>query len=226
MNLSAIIILGPGQFPDGTMLPWGKVRIDVAYQKFLNIEYPTYIILSGGKKSHITSEASVMRDFIQKHYPEMNKTLLLEELSTDTLQNAFFTKVIHIDPLEIKKLIIITNSFHMPRTKQIFTNLFNSSYCLEFLEAANPEVSEKVIENQKIIEEAIISFNEKKLFCKDINTNLKTVHSLIFNINPDIILAYRNLIEKLQPFFTHNLQEILQDNLASSKLPESSKDVQ
>lgn len=206
MKLNAIIILGPGQLPDGTMLPWGKGRIDVAYQKFLNTEHPVYIILSGGKKSHFASEASAMRDYIQNYYPDMHKTLLLEELSTDTLQNAFFTKAIHIDPLKIKQLTIITNSFHMPRAKQIFTNLFDASYHLEFLEAADPENNEKIIENQKVIEESAIEFNEKTLFCNDINTNLKTVHSLIFNINPGITLAHKNLIAKLQPFFASNLQ--------------------
>ena len=206
VNLSAIIILGPGQLPDGTIVLWGKTRIDAAYQKFLDIVYPSYVILSGGRKSHLTSEASAMRDYIQMQYPEMLKKLLFEELSVDTLQNAFFTKVIHVDPLEIKKLTIITNSFHMPRVKQIFTNLFNASYHLEFLEAADPETDEKTTANQKFIEKSAIEFNERTLFCKDINTNLKTVHSLIFNINPDITLAYKNMITKLQPFFTLNSQ--------------------
>jgi hypothetical protein len=56
VNLSAIIVLGPGQLPDGTMIPFGKSRIDLAYQKFLNAQL-SYIILSGGRKSHPTSEA-------------------------------------------------------------------------------------------------------------------------------------------------------------------------
>ena len=206
VNLSAIIILGPGQLPDGTMVPWGKTRIDEAYQKFLDIADSPHVILSGGRKSHLASEASAMRDYIQKQYPEMLKKLLLEELSVDTLQNAFFTKVIHVDTLEIKKLVIITNSFHMPRVKQIFTNLFDASFHLEFLEATDPETDEKTIASQKVIERSAMEFNEHILFCKDIKTNLKTVHSLIFNINPDITLAYQNMITKLQPFFTLNPQ--------------------
>ena len=180
----------------------GKTRIDIAYQTFLNSKNSSYIILSGGKKAHINSEASAMRDFIVSQYPEILPTLLLEERSKDTLENAFFTKVIHIDPLEIKHVTIITNSFHMPRAKQIFTNLFNPSYQLEFIEAANPEVDEKTRANQKIIEESAIEFNERVLFCKDINKNLKTVHSLIFNLNPDIVLAYNNMLAKLYTLLT------------------------
>lgn len=202
MKLSAIIILGPGQLPDGTMFPMGKSRINVAHQKFLNAESQPYIILSGGRKSHFTSEASAMRDFIQNHYPDMLDKILLEELSIDTLQNAFFTKVIHIDPLEIKQLTIITNSFHMPRAKQIFKNLFNDSYYLEFLEAANPETDDKTVANQKIIEKSAMEFNEHVLFCSDINTNLKVVHSLIFNLDSHITLAYKNLIASLQSYFS------------------------
>ena len=202
MNLSAILILGPGQLPDGSMAPWGETRIDVAYKRFLTLEHQPYVILSGGRKSCFASEASSMRDYIQKQYPEMLKVLLLEELSTDTLQNAFFTKVIHIDPLEIKQLTIVTHSFHMPRTKQIFTHLFNDTYHLEFLEAADPKVDAKTMENQKIIEESAFKFNENTLFCNDINTNLKLLHALIFNLDPKITLAYQNLITNMKPFFT------------------------
>lgn len=206
-NINAIIILGPGQLPDGRMSPLGKSRIDVAHQKFLNVEYPSYVILSGGRKSHATSEASAMRDFIQNYYPDMLKSLLLEELSIDTLQNAFFTKIIHIDPLEIKQLTIITNSFHMPRAKQIFRNLYNDSYHLDFLAASDPEVDEKTIENQKIIEKYATEFNDHTLFSSDINANLKVVHSLIFNLDSNIALAYKNLIRSLQPFFTTSPEE-------------------
>lgn len=201
-NLSAIIVLGPGQKPDGTMLPMGKSRIDAAHQTLLNDGSQSYIILSGGRKSHSTSEANAMRDFIWTHYPDMLERLLLEELSIDTLQNAFFTKVIHIDPLEIKQLTIITNSFHMPRTKQIFKNLFNELYQLEFLEAADPEIDDKTMANQKIIETSAIEFNDHVLFTSDINANLKVIHSLIFNLDPNITLAYKNFIASLQPFFT------------------------
>jgi vancomycin permeability regulator SanA len=202
MNLSAIIILGPGQLPDGTMFPMGKSRIDVAHQKFLNAGSQPYIILSGGRKSHPASEASAMRDFIQTHYPDMLDKLLLEELSMDTLQNAFFTKVIHIDPLEIKQLTIVTNSYHMPRAKQIFTHLFNDSYHLQFLEAADPEVDDKTATNQKIIQKLAMEFNEQVLFCSDTSTNLKVVHSLIFNLDSHSVLAYKDLITSLQQYIS------------------------
>ncbi len=207
MTSRAIIILGPGQSPDGTMLPLGNSRIDLAYQKFLNAQPSLclpYVILSGGRKAHFNSEASAMRDFIERHHPDMLKSLLLEELSTDTLQNAFFTKVIHVDPLGIKQLSVITNSFHMARTKQIFTNLFDASYEFEFLEAADPEVSSSVVANYKFIEESLIDFNEKTLFCKDINKNLKTIHSLIFGLAPNLAAAYGALIKNLQPYFIQN----------------------
>lgn len=189
------------------MPPLGSSRIITAYQKFIDVESSSYVILSGGKKAHLNSEASAMRDFIEDHYPDMLKSLLLEELSIDTLQNAFFTKVIHIDPLEIQQITVITHSFHMPRTKQIFTSLFDSSYALEFLEAPNPVVDSKTMDNYKFIEQSLSEFNEKMLSCHNTYNNLKTAHSLIFGLNPNLASAYKRLITDLQPYFTYNLQK-------------------
>ncbi len=43
-----------------------------------------------------------------------------ETCSYDTIGNAYFSKVIHIDPLGFRSLLVITSSFHMARTRAIF----------------------------------------------------------------------------------------------------------
>jgi hypothetical protein len=50
--------------------------------------------------------------------------ILCETSSYDTVGNAYFSRVIHVDPQGCKRLHIITSVFHMPRTKAIFEWLY------------------------------------------------------------------------------------------------------
>lgn len=53
--------------------------------------------------------------------------LWTETSSYDTVGNAFFCRVIHTDPRGLRRLGIITSSFHMPRTRLIFDWVFTLS---------------------------------------------------------------------------------------------------
>ena len=117
-----------------------------------------------------------------------------EENSVDTSQNAFFTKMLHLEPLKIKHIVVVSNAFHIPRVKQIFTSLFDSSYKMDFLSAVDPIVDEWVANKQLDIEKGAREFNEKRLFCSDVYDNLSALHSLIFETNSIIAENYRNLI--------------------------------
>lgn len=68
-----------------------------------------YLILSGGGKSHFTSEAKAMYDFISSHYRSMLVQTLLEELSTDTLQNALFSKNVKANIKKVHQLAFNLN---------------------------------------------------------------------------------------------------------------------
>jgi uncharacterized SAM-binding protein YcdF (DUF218 family) len=46
--------------------------------------------------------------------------ILCETASYDTIGNAFFSRVFHVDPRGFKRLLIITSDSHMPRTQAIF----------------------------------------------------------------------------------------------------------
>ena len=51
--------------------------------------------------------------------------ILLECWSFDTIGNAVATRLMHTDIADLKRLLIITNKFHIERTKSIFTHIFN-----------------------------------------------------------------------------------------------------
>eukprot|EP01035_Chromulina_nebulosa_P019361 gene19361-25227_t len=74
-----------------------------------------------GKGFPITEATAAAKELISMGIPTDN---IKEELfSLDTIGNAFFTKYIHIDPLGYEKLHVITNDWHMDRTKDIFQTL-------------------------------------------------------------------------------------------------------
>jgi len=46
--------------------------------------------------------------------------ILTETQSYDTIGNAFFSRVIHVDPLRLCRLLVITSDFHLARTESVF----------------------------------------------------------------------------------------------------------
>jgi hypothetical protein len=59
-----------------------------------------------------------------------------ETSSYDTIGNALFARLLHTDPREWKRLVVITSAFHMDRTREIFRWIFalapHGGYELEF----------------------------------------------------------------------------------------------
>lgn len=120
-----IVALGKGI----ELLRDGKVRLRVE-TKLTALATVAYfkkgvgekIIFSGGhtKGKDKPSEARVMFDFVKQHFPEISLAdIILEEKSVDTADNAFWVK--KILPQDAK-IILITTSYHLPRSKKIFKN--------------------------------------------------------------------------------------------------------
>lgn len=49
----------------------------------------------------------------------------IENCSFETLGSAYFLRMLHINPLNLKKFTVITSEFHMPRTKCVFDWIFS-----------------------------------------------------------------------------------------------------
>ena len=69
--------------------------------------------------------------------------LLEESVSLETVGNAYFTRVLHTDVRGLRKLVVINNRFHMPRTRAVFGHVFrvpsregqpDARYELEYVE--------------------------------------------------------------------------------------------
>lgn len=133
----AVIIPGGG-LESGTNLPnpWVRERLDAAVR--LSSETRYFIVLSRGTthrpsplddRGFPISEAAASAKYIiysSKNQQDVIETcrILVEGTSLDTIGNAFFTRVNICDPMRLKKFVVVTSKFHMPRTKVIFDWIF------------------------------------------------------------------------------------------------------
>ena len=46
--------------------------------------------------------------------------ILIESCSVDTIGNAYFSRVVHADPMGLRRLHIVTSRFHLERTEAVF----------------------------------------------------------------------------------------------------------
>lgn len=115
----ALIVLGYVS-KDGQIHPLLKERLDEAYKLFRQYGH-AYIIVSGGAVGSRRSEAELMKKYlVEKGLPA--KRVLKEDKSYNTVQNLIFSKQL-MEQYQLKSFIIITNSFHIRRTKYIMHRL-------------------------------------------------------------------------------------------------------
>ena len=85
------------------------------------------------------------------------KSVFVETSSYDTIGNAYFARTSHTEFNGWKKLLIITNEFHMARTRKIFDWVFSvptnikpiSPYDLYYLESPNIGMASEVVKARK-----------------------------------------------------------------------------
>ncbi|MGB0467667.1 MAG: YdcF family protein [Pontibacterium sp.] len=161
--LDAVIIPGGGVAGQGELPEWTVRRLEcaLAYQ---NSRY--FIALSAGtthkplpldEHGHTLFESVLASRYLQKKGVAADK-LLYETASYDTLGNAYFLKVIHIDPLKLKRIKIITSEFHMPRTRAIFEFIFGPCFTdqpceLSFETVSDKGLDESVLQQRRLREQ-------------------------------------------------------------------------
>lgn len=124
-----IMVLGAGLRYDqiSTSL---KLRLDSTLE-LANELKDTPIIVSGGQGSdEATSEAKAMKDFLIKNNID-EKRIIMEDKSTNTYENFQFTKEKLKEEYNVENptITIITNNFHMYRSKMLAEKQGFKAYC-------------------------------------------------------------------------------------------------
>lgn len=122
-KLDYIVVLGAGL--DGNKV--GKVlksRLDKALE-YYNLNKNSIFIVSGGQgEDEIISEAEAMYNYLIENGVD-SEQIIKEDKATTTLENIKFIKEILLERNdEDKKVLIVTNDFHLFRAKTI-TNILN-----------------------------------------------------------------------------------------------------
>jgi len=140
-TFDAVIILGGGLDESHQPHSFVKERIRVAsLQSTTN-----YFILSSRGTTHKPppfdaggfplDESVVSARHLRTLLPDLESSrILLDKWSLDTIGNAWFALINFVEPFELKKVLVVTSQFHMPRSEQIFRHIFGQLSLVQDLE--------------------------------------------------------------------------------------------
>lgn len=174
LSFDAILVLGGGVPEDINNPPiYTKIRCKLASQLYSSSSpRPKILTLSAGT-AHLPQrlsadglpiwESTASTSYLINQLNVKPSDVYAETTSYDTISNAFFARLNFCDIARWKKIMIITNQFHMERTKLIFDWIFNapfsetdlssgSTYELYYLSAPDIGLSEEAIEARKLKE--------------------------------------------------------------------------
>jgi hypothetical protein len=125
----AVLVPGGGLQPDGELRPWVIPRLDRALERH---DTGVIVTLSAGT---VHKPPPLGNDGFPIHEAEAGARYLLgrglepaqlltEKCSYDTIGNAFFSRVIHVDPRSFQHLLVITSEFHLPRAEAVFRAVY------------------------------------------------------------------------------------------------------
>ncbi len=184
MKYNAIIVLGSGLTSKLRLTKITKSIINVAI-KLLKNNFADKIVLSGDKSGFIRREESITEAEAMFRYAIKNgldsKKLIKEEMSKDTIGNAFFCKKYIIKPNKWYKLIVITPFFTYRRIKFIFKKIFCKNFKIKFIKIDIKLDKKK--EKEILLYEEFKDFVARLFFSDIISGDDETIEKRIYNFH-------------------------------------------
>lgn len=186
----AILVPGGGVREGGLLPCWVRRRLDLAVEL---AEGSCIVALSAGTTHRappldaqgfpIFESVAAAKYLIAAGAPA--DQVLTETHSWDTIGNAFFSRVIHVDPREMRRLLVITSDFHLPRTEMAFRWVYRLTpqaqpYELHFRsvsdEGMEPVVLAERLEKERKSLQALTTLTDRFTTMKDFHHWLFTEH--------------------------------------------------
>ncbi|HEX8362068.1 MAG TPA: YdcF family protein [Longimicrobium sp.] len=152
----AIVVLGGGVHPDGSLPPVARARVERAVELFEGGIAPR-LIFSG--RCGLTSpepavtEAEAMAAYAARLGVPWS-ALLREDDSKDTLGNAYFTWSRFLEPNGWTSIRVVTSDFHLSRAAWVFRKILGPGYDFSFVSAPSGlsprELIDRALEECKI----------------------------------------------------------------------------
>jgi len=183
----AILVPGGGVRDGGEPPPWVKRRFD----KVLEIYCGEIIIsLSAGtplkpppldERGFPIFESVAGANYLMRNGIAPEK-ILIESSSYDTIGNAFFARVIHVEPRKFQNLLVVTSEFHMPRTESVFSWIFSLpplpvDYRVEFLAVTDEGMDNESLNARRAAEQTNLAKFE---ITRQHIHNLQELHQWLF----------------------------------------------
>lgn len=180
----AIVVLGGGVHPDGTLPPVAGARVLRAVEMFEGGIAPR-LILSGrcgltAAEPPVTEAAAMAKCAAAYGVPW--SALIVEDDSKDTLGNAYFTWARFLEPNAWTSIRVVTSDFHLSRAAWVFRKILGPGYDVSFVSAPSGlsprELIDRALEECKIT----IFLNEWLEALGDADEN--AIENLISNEHP------------------------------------------
>jgi uncharacterized SAM-binding protein YcdF (DUF218 family) len=186
----AVVVPGGGLDADGKPLPWVAARLDAALKYDQHTTF--YLVLSRGtthkppprdSDGYAIDEAAASATYLVERGVPTSK-VLLESWSLDTIGNAAFARMFHAELKGWRRLLIVTTSVHLARTRAIFDWVFRlgpQRYAPPQLDYESVDDSAVMTEQQRTSralkeEESLVQLRETAARV----TDLSALHSFLF----------------------------------------------
>jgi uncharacterized SAM-binding protein YcdF (DUF218 family) len=133
-NPTVVVILGGGVTADGKAPEHTQQRLNLALDVYKELDTNAlFIPLSGGTPHKpnpvdqrgfpVWESTAAAKGLLERGVPA--ERIVEESFSLDTIGNAYFLRSVHMEPSGLRKMVVITNDWHMPRTRAIFDFVFS-----------------------------------------------------------------------------------------------------
>jgi len=185
-----IIVLGGGIESDGSLPEIPKLRITKGVE-LLNNGVAPRIIMSGKwgfwlEKEPIRTEAEAMREYAIGLGISAD-AIFKEDISKDTIGNAYFCKLNFLEPNNWYNIIIVTSDYHIPRTRYVFEKVLGNDYTIEFVS----------VDSKLSPEEFSVKVNKE-------NKTTEFLKKWFDSINPGDTKAVKELMYTKHPGYAEN----------------------
>jgi uncharacterized SAM-binding protein YcdF (DUF218 family) len=152
----AIVVLGGGVHPDGTLPPVARARVERAVELFESGVAPR-LILSGrcglSAPEPVVTEAAAMAEYAAG-FGVPRRAMFLEDDAKDTLGNAYFTRREFLEPNDWTSIRVVTSDYHLSRAAWVFRKMLGPGYDVSFVSAPSGfsprELIDRALEECKI----------------------------------------------------------------------------
>lgn len=135
MTYDALIVLANEMDRDGVLNKESASRANLAAKLANDLQIP-YVITSGWAYRHDSTikVADAFKNYLTSCGIK-DERVITETSSRDTVGDAVFTRAHVVEPRGLRKLCVVTSSYHAPRTKKIFQFVYGSNFLINVVGA-------------------------------------------------------------------------------------------